>query len=163
MKYDKIRKNPSRLQSLTGFNVEEFDPFLPTFRYEWYEYCSHYTLHGKLRERISCGRRSSLLPMIGDKLPVILFCLKNSLLREYHGATFGMTQPQCNEWIHLLSDILLKTLKTLEELPDRNSQRMQPVLQGIQDVPPDATERKDPYSDRRIRTGKNHVTAKKNA
>jgi hypothetical protein len=42
--------------------VEEFDPFLPTFRYEWYEYCSHYTLHGKLRERISCGRGSSLLP-----------------------------------------------------------------------------------------------------
>jgi hypothetical protein len=34
MKYDKIRKNPSRLQSLTGFSVEEFDSFLPAFRYD---------------------------------------------------------------------------------------------------------------------------------
>jgi hypothetical protein len=28
-------------------------------------------------------------------------------MQEYHGATFGMTQPQCNAWIHLLSEILL--------------------------------------------------------
>jgi hypothetical protein len=114
MKYDRIRKNPSRLQSLTGFSIEEFESFLPTFKYEWDEYYSHYTLQGKVRERISYGRRSSLLPMIGDKLLFILSYLKNNPLQEYHGATFGMTQPQCNEWIHLLSEILLKTLKTLE-------------------------------------------------
>jgi hypothetical protein len=93
MKYDKIRKNLSRLQSLTGFSVEEFDSFLPAFRYEWDEYCSHYTLQGKVRERISYGRGSSLLPMIGDKLLFILSCLQNSPLQEYHGATFGMTNP----------------------------------------------------------------------
>jgi hypothetical protein len=95
MKYDRIRKNPSRLQSLTGFSVEEFESFLPTFKYEWDEYYSHYTLRGKVRERISYGRRSSLLPMIGDKLLFILSYLKNNPLQEYHGATFGMTQPQC--------------------------------------------------------------------
>ncbi|GHV10179.1 hypothetical protein FACS1894162_3010 [Bacteroidia bacterium] len=27
--------------------------------------------------------------------------LKNNPLQDYHGATFGMTQPQCNVWIHL--------------------------------------------------------------
>jgi hypothetical protein len=78
MKYDRIRKNPSRLQSLTGFSVEEFDSFLPIFKYEWDEYCSHYTLRGKVGERISCGRGSGLLPMIGDKLLFILSCLKNN-------------------------------------------------------------------------------------
>jgi hypothetical protein len=34
--------------------------------------------------------------------------------------TYGMTQPQCNEWIHRLSDILLKILKAFGEFPDRN-------------------------------------------
>ena len=62
-------------------------------------------------------------------------------MQEYHGATFGMTQPQCNEWIHLLSEILVKTLKSIGELPDRNSQRMQYVLQSCQDVLLDGTER----------------------
>jgi hypothetical protein len=104
------------------------------------EYCSYYTLQGKVGERISCGRGSGLLPMIGDKLLFILSCLKNNPLQEYHGATFGMTQPQCNAWIRLLSEILLKTLKTPEELPDRNSQRMQIVLRGINDVLSDGTE-----------------------
>jgi hypothetical protein len=129
------------LQSLTGFSVEEFDSFLPAFRYERDEYCSHYTLQGKVGECISYGRGNGLLPMIGDKLPFILSCLKSSPLQKYHGATFGMTQPQCNARIRLPSEILLKTLKTPEELPDRNSQRMQSVLRGINDVLPDGTER----------------------
>ena len=62
-------------------------------------------------------------------------------LQEYHGATFGMTQPQCNVWVHLLSDVLFKTLKALGELPDRNSLRMEHVLNGVQHVLLDATER----------------------
>ncbi|MDR1887453.1 MAG: hypothetical protein LBQ70_06000 [Prevotellaceae bacterium] len=82
MKYGKTRKNPSQLQNLTGFSVEEFDSFLPAFRYEWDKYCSHYTLQGKVRERISCGCGNGLLPMIGDKLPFLLSCLKNSPLQE---------------------------------------------------------------------------------
>ena len=81
------------------------------------------------------------LPMIGDKLLFILSFLKNNPLQEYHGATFGMTQPQCNEWIHLLSDILVKTLKALGELPDRNSLRMEHVLAGCKNVLLDGTER----------------------
>jgi hypothetical protein len=140
MKYDKIRKNPSLLQSLTGFSVEEFESFLPVFRYEWDEYCSRYTQHGKVGERISCGRGSGQLPVI-DKFPFILSYLKNSPMREYHGATFDMTLSQCNAWIRLLSEILLKTLKTPEESPDRNSRRMQFVLRGIHDVLSDGTER----------------------
>lgn len=41
-----------------------------------------------------------------------------------HATMFDMTQPQCNEWIHRLSDILYKTLKSLGELPDRNHLRV---------------------------------------
>ncbi|KAA6302841.1 MAG: hypothetical protein EZS26_001011 [Candidatus Ordinivivax streblomastigis] len=141
MKYDKVRKNAPQLLSLTGFTIPEFESFLPPFQYEWEEYYSHYTLKGKVRERISYGRKTGLLPMISDKLLFILSYLKNNPLQEYHGATFGMTQPQCNAWIHLLSDILVKTLKTLESLPERNSVRMQRLLQSSEDVLLDGTER----------------------
>ena len=141
MQYDNVKKKPIQLLSLTGFTVEEFDSLLSIFKYEWDESYSHYTLKGKLRERISYGRKTSLLPMVSDKLLFILSYLKNNPLQEYHGATFGMTQPQCNSWIHLLSDILVKTLKTLGELPERNSLRLQRVLQGCNDVLLDGTER----------------------
>ncbi len=40
MKYDKVRKTPSQLLSLTGFTPEEFEAFVPTFEYHWNEYYS---------------------------------------------------------------------------------------------------------------------------
>jgi len=141
MRYDTVKKNATQLLSLTGFTVEEFESLLPTFKYEWDEYYSHFTLEGKVRQRISYNRKTSKMPLIGDKLLFILSYLKNNPLQEYHGATFGMTQPQCNDWIHLLSDILVKTLRTLEQLPERNSARMQYVLQHCQDILLDGTER----------------------
>lgn len=141
MKYDKIRKNPKQLLSLTGFTVVEFEAFLPTFKYHWEEYYSHFTLTGKPRERISYNRKSGKIPLIGDKLLFILSYLKNNPLQEYHGATYNMTQPQCNEWVHLLSDILVKTLKTLGELPDRNHLRVQYITSQCDNILLDGTER----------------------
>ena len=67
--------------------------------------------------------------------------MKNNPLQEYHGATFGLTQPHCNVWIHLLTSILEKALKTLGELPDRNAKRVSYALQDIQEVLLDGTER----------------------
>lgn len=52
-----------------------------------------------------------------------------------------MTQPQTNKWIHLLSEILKRTLKTLGELPDRNSRRLIHILKGCEDVLLDGSER----------------------
>ena len=141
MQYDRVKKNTTQMLSLTGFTVSEFESLLPTFKYEWDEYYAHFTLEGKVRQRISYNRKTSKIPLIGDKLLFILSYLKNNPLQEYHGATFGMTQPQCSAWVHLLSDILVKTLKSLGELPDRNSQRMQYVLQSCQDILLDGTER----------------------
>jgi hypothetical protein len=141
MQYDKLRKNAPQLLSLTGLTVSEFEALLPVFKQHWDGYCSHYTIFGKLRERISYSRKKSKLPKIEDKQLFILSYLKNNPLQEYHGATFGMTQPQCNGWIHLLLDILLKTLKSLGELPDRNSLRIEHVLAACKNVLLDGTER----------------------
>ena len=141
MRYEKARKNAPQLFSLTSLTVSEFEVLLPSFKHHWDDYYLRYTLEGNLRERISYGRVTGKLPMIGDKLLFILSFLKNNPLQEYHGATFGMTQPPCNDWIHLLSDILVKTLKSLGELPDRNSLRMEHVLSGCRNVLLDGTER----------------------
>jgi hypothetical protein len=141
MKYDKVRRNAAQLLSLTGFTVVEFEAFLPTFKYHWDEYYSQFTMKGTLRLRLSYNRKTSQLPLISDKLLFILSYLKNNPLQEYHGATYGMTQPQCNVWVHLLSEILRKTLKTLGELPDRNHLRVQYLLEQCEDIFLDGTER----------------------
>lgn len=141
MKYDKIKRNAPQILSITGLTKEEFDALLPTFKYHWDEYYSRFTLKGKPRRRISYNRKSSRLPMIEDKLLFILSYLKNNPLQEYHGANFGMTQPQCNNWVHLLCEILCKTLKTLGQLPERNHLRVQYLLEQCEDVLLDGTER----------------------
>lgn len=52
-----------------------------------------------------------------------------------------MTQPQCNQRFYLLSEILLKTLKNLGELPDRNHLRVKHLANQRQDLLLDGTER----------------------
>lgn len=141
MKYDKVKKNAAQLLSLTGLTASEFESLLLAFKQEWEEYNSRFTLKGEPRQRIFYGRKSGKLPQASDKLLFILSYLKNNPLQEYHGAMFGMTQPQCNDWIHLLTKILAKTLKGLGELPDRNAERMEYVLQSCNNVLLDGTER----------------------
>jgi hypothetical protein len=141
MQYDKVKKKPPQLLSLTGFTVEEFEEFLLHFQYDWEEYNSHFTLFGKERQRIFYRRKTSVLPMIGDKLMFILSYLKNNPLQEYHASFYGLTQPQCNLWIHLLKDILLKTLARLRELPERNGYRAEQIMQSYDNVLLDGTER----------------------
>jgi hypothetical protein len=141
MKFDKVRRNPMQLLSLTGFTLSEFETFIPSFRHQWDAYYSRFTLTGKPRERISYNRKTSKLPMICDKLLFILSYMKNNPLQEYHGATYGMTQPQCNNWVHLLVGILHKTLKTLGELPERNHLKVQYLTEQCENVLLDGTER----------------------
>ncbi|MDR2813656.1 MAG: hypothetical protein LBB79_03230 [Prevotellaceae bacterium] len=64
--------------SLTSLTVAEFEALTTTFKYHWDEHYSHYTLNGKVRKRISCGRQTGKLPRIEDKLLFILPCLKNN-------------------------------------------------------------------------------------
>ena len=84
---------------------------------------------------------TTVLSLIQDKMFFILVYLKINPLQELHAIQFEMTQPQANRWIHLLSEILRRTLKTLGELPDRNSKRLIHILQGCEEVLLDGTER----------------------
>mgnify|MGYP003192308588 FL=1 len=53
MYYDKIRHRYSQVLAATGLTPAEFDALLITFKYHWDEYYSHFTLEGKVRQRIS--------------------------------------------------------------------------------------------------------------
>lgn len=141
LKLAKLKKNPVQFQSLTGFSTKEFDELSLEFRIEWNQYSSHFTLDGKPRQRIALPRKTNVLPGYQDKLLFILVYLKTSPLQELQAATFSMTQPQANFWIHLLSPILRKTLKRLKELPERNSQKLELLLKDCPDVLLDGTER----------------------
>ena len=141
LKYDKIRKNPVQFLSLTGFSPKEFDELVEEFRIEWEQYSSHYTLSGKPRQRIALPRKANVLPGVQDKLLFILVYLKTFPLQELQAATFSMTQPQANFWIHLLSPLLRKTLKRLGELPERNSHKLELLLENCPDILLDGVER----------------------
>lgn len=141
LKYEKIRKKPAQILSLTGLTGDEFDFLSGEFSEDWDNYISHYTLEGKPRQRVSLPRKRGVLPMPTDKLLFILVYMKTFPLQELHAATFGMVQPQANKWIHLLAGILRKTLKRLGELPGRNPQKLEWVLQGCGDILLDGSER----------------------
>ncbi|OAV63482.1 hypothetical protein Barb6XT_03140 [Bacteroidales bacterium Barb6XT] len=79
MKYGRIRRNPTRLLSLAGFDVTEFEAFLPAFKYRREEYHSHFTLTDKNRERITYNRKTGKIPLIEeieDKLLFVSFVFK---------------------------------------------------------------------------------------
>lgn len=109
-------KNPEPITLFERFTEVEFEAFVPCFEYHWKEYYSHYTLSGKPRQRISYNRKTSKIPLTKDKLLFILSYLKNNRYR-YHGATYDMAWPQCNRWVHLLSEIYLKRSKRWANYP----------------------------------------------
>ena len=141
MQYDKIKKRPVQFLGITRLTVADFDFLLPHFKIEWDNYNDIFTLEGKPRQRKSYSRTDSILPKVSDKLFFVLIYLKTNPLQEQHAASFQMTQPQANILIHLLSDILRKTLKQLGELPERNEYRVKHVIASCEDVLLDGVER----------------------
>ena len=141
MQYDKIKKRPVQFLGITGLTVADFDFLLPHFKIEWDNYNDIFTLEGKPRQRKSYSRTDSILPKVSDKLFFVLIYLKTNPLQEQHAASFQMTQPKDNILIHVLSDILRKTLKQLGELPERYEYRVKHVIASCEDVLLDGVER----------------------
>jgi len=141
MQYDKIKKRPVQFQSITSLSVEDFNFLLPYFKAEWDEYNYCFTLKGKLRERLSYTRVDTIVPKIADKLMFLLIYLKTNPLQEHHAASFGITQPQANNLIHLLSGLLKKSLNRLGELPERNEYKIKHIVASFTNVLLDGVER----------------------
>ena len=110
MNYEKIGENLSKFKSLTRYEVCEFDTLLEIFAPKLQEYLERRTLKGEYRQRKYSPRKTEYLPTDADKLFFILIYMKNNPPQEYHAAAFGLTQDLTNNWIHLLTNIVEKSL-----------------------------------------------------
>ena len=119
MKYDKVRKNPTSFLALTSVSISLFDEILPFFTDAHDEYFRWHDVKGKklTRQRRHVIQSNSPLPTVADRLFFLLAYLKNNPTQEYHAAMFDMSQQQCGQWIHILTDILRLALDDAGVLP----------------------------------------------
>ena len=141
MKYEQMKGKEVQFKSLAGMSVEEFDWLHNYYEVEWNSYIAHHTLSGAPRSRSHRVRTDGKLESSQDQLQFILHYLKSNALQEHHGATYGMSQPQANLWIHLLLVLLRKTLKNAGELPERRAGKIKELLRQTDQVFMDGTER----------------------
>lgn len=119
MKYEKARKNPTTFLALTSVSITLFDEILPFFTEAHDEYFRWHDTKGKKvsRQRRHVIQSNSPLPTVADRLFFILTYLKNNPTQEYHAAGFDMSQQQCGQWIHTLTEILRIALDDAGVLP----------------------------------------------
>jgi Helix-turn-helix of DDE superfamily endonuclease len=141
LKYEQMKGKELQFKSLAGMSVEEFDWLHNDYEVEWNSYIAHYTLSGVPRIRSHRVRKDGKPESSQDQLLFILHYLKSNALQEHHGATYGMSQPQVNLWIHLLLMLLRKTLKSAGELPERRAGKIKELLSQTEQVFMDGTER----------------------
>ena len=94
MYYDQIRHRNTQVLAATGIIPVEFDALLVTFSCIGNE-SSHFNFsEGKVRQRISYNRKTSVLPLIQDKVFILVYLKTTPPFRELHAIQFEMTQPQ---------------------------------------------------------------------
>jgi hypothetical protein len=169
LKNRKIKENEQQLLALSSLTIEEFEELLEVFRTIWMQRMKYYTIDGKYRERAYREKSNGVLPLVEDKLFFILYFLKNNPLQESLAASFGMTQPQANKYIHLYKKVLHEALSVLNCLPERKVARLKDRLlaSGGDEFYCDGTERLIPRStdwetQKGNYSGKKHAHSKKN-
>jgi hypothetical protein len=126
--YPSLQNKSRILQSLTGLNGREFEQLLPPFEQAWQDYVEATYIQGKPRQRRYGGGRRGRLRDSADKLLFILVYFRLYPTQEVQGYLFGMGQPQANEWVHKLSDVLNQALGTEQQLPEREPSKLAAVL-----------------------------------
>jgi hypothetical protein len=146
MTYRTVCKDIKRLRSMTGFDRRGFEVLHGVFAEVALEYLRHFTWEGKERQRGYSVKRDSVFKSTEDMLLFLLSYLKNNPLQEYHAALFGMTQPQANVRIGLLTGWLHTSLERLGELPPANQQQFDRAVSEATELLLDGTERPIPRS-----------------
>ncbi len=160
--FDNLSRNDGQFQAVLGISLELFQELNTFFRADLEEYFIHFKLDGSPRIRELRERKDSVLFSSEDKLCFIISYLKNNSLQQTHASNWGMTQPQCNVWIHFLLPRLLFTLECMELVPSDDSEGFEKLLQTIQTLYLDATERSIQRPLHKEEQ-KRHYSAKKNA
>jgi hypothetical protein len=160
LSYEQVKGKESQFKSLVGMSIADFDLLHNYYEVEWKGYITHFTVSGTPRSRPHRVRKDGKLENSQDQLLFILHYLKSNALQQHHAAAYGMNQPQANLWIHLLLRLLRKTLKNLGELPQRRAFKLKEVLEKVEQVFIDGTER-DIQRPQDFEEQKEHYSGKK--
>jgi hypothetical protein len=133
MKNEQWRKSTNRFLAMTGMTTEAFDALLPYFEEAHSYYFSHYDIHGKavLRTRSYTIYNNSPLSTVSERLAFILSYLKLNPIQEQHADLFGMTQKQCNLFVHTLLRILEMAIKDSGVMPARTKDELMKKLENL--------------------------------
>lgn len=163
MTYDAVVVRKGQLQAVTGLPETAFTHLHTVFAAVVEHARHHYTLPGTVRQRaLRTLPRDSAFATSEDLLLFVLSYLKSNPLQAAHAASFGLTQPQANAWLHRRLPWLREALTRLGELPARPDQDLPAVLAQHPRVLLDATERPVPRSTD-AETQRTHYSGKKKA
>ena len=147
MTYAAIVARKGQLQAVTGLPETAFGHLHTVFAAVVEHSRRHYTLQGTVRQRaLRALPRDSAFAATQDLLLFVLSYLKSNPVQAVHAASFGLTQPQMNQWLHRSLPWLREALARLGELPARPDQVLSAVLDRQRRVLLDATERPVPRS-----------------
>lgn len=124
LNYKKLKEKSSLIKSATGLSLKEFDCLVPTFEISWNNHISKYTFEGKKRNRSRTIRKNSTFKSVEDMLIFILYDYRHNPTQDFMGLHFGLTQPKVAAWIKVLDPLLLSSLKKLNLVPARDSNKL---------------------------------------
>jgi hypothetical protein len=124
LRYENLKDKPKAFRAFTGLDAEEFQILLKAFTIVWERYVQQHRLPADVRERDYGGGRKARLATCEEKLLFILVYLKTYPLQEVLAFHFDMSQGQACQWIHILSEVLQNALAELEQLPERDPERL---------------------------------------
>jgi hypothetical protein len=129
--YTALVKQPRIFQNFTGLTPVAFRALAPAF-------AQAYTtlLHEReaqratpRRRQLGAGRHPTLLTTV-DPLLFIRFYFTFYPTQEVQGFLFGMSHPQANVWIHLLTHTLNRARGAAQPLPARQASSLTQVLEA---------------------------------
>ena len=127
--YKRIKDKKQLLLDLTSLRVEELEKLLLSFEKSWDAYqVIQEKARPTNRKRKRGGGRKGAIEKVEDKLLFILVYFKVYPLQVVQGVLFGMSQPQANYWVGVLSPVLQEALAYEKQLPSRSPQTLNEVL-----------------------------------
>ena len=133
--YAKLKQNRNVFQSLTGLTLKGFGKLLPAFEAAYEADLERREgQRAEARQRQRGGGRRSAIPKVEDKLVFILVYFRRYPVQVLQGMLFGMSQPQANDWIHRLTPILNAALGHEQQLPARQANDIESLLEACPDL-----------------------------
>jgi len=133
LRYENLKDKPKAFRAFTGLDVGEFQILLQAFIVVWERYVQQHRLPPDVRQRDYGGGRKARLATCEEKLLFILVYFKTYPLQEVLAFHFDMSQGQACQWIHILSEVLQCALAELEQLPERDPQKVKERLETCMD------------------------------